>query len=148
MSTSASRPAAASSSILGRVVLALGSIFFLHAAYSTYEFVSVQKSLGLIAGQASGVPYDVRGGFRDWWAGTWRQWAQEHRHGSTRLTWLNPSLSPSRAPYFLHAHADQGRDLCWLRCRADRARAHGQPPSRHYLGLRVPQTVGDGGQAD
>ncbi|KDN43565.1 hypothetical protein K437DRAFT_237149 [Tilletiaria anomala UBC 951] len=31
----------------GRVILTLGVITFLHAAYSTYEYFSIRKSLGL-----------------------------------------------------------------------------------------------------
>lgn len=42
---------------LSKGILLGGSAIFLHAAYSTYEFISVQKSLGLVQGN---IPSDVR----------------------------------------------------------------------------------------
>jgi hypothetical protein len=44
------------SSLAARSVLGVGTLVFLHAAYSTYESVSLQKALGLTA---SGIPNDV-----------------------------------------------------------------------------------------
>ncbi|PWN36568.1 uncharacterized protein FA14DRAFT_159056 [Meira miltonrushii] len=40
-----------------RLTLLLGSIIFLHAAYSTYESVSVQKALGIAAVV---IPFDIK----------------------------------------------------------------------------------------
>lgn len=44
------------SPVAARVILTLGTLIFLHAAYSTYECISLQKALGLAGGT---VPWDV-----------------------------------------------------------------------------------------
>lgn len=43
-------------SLGAKAVLTFGSIVFFHAAYSTYEFLGLQKSLGL---SGKSVPIDV-----------------------------------------------------------------------------------------
>lgn len=46
-------------SITGRLVLVLGALLFLHAAYSTYEHLALRKSLGLAVDTSDAVSFDV-----------------------------------------------------------------------------------------
>lgn len=43
----------------GRLTLIAGTIIFLHAAYSTYEHLSLRKSLGLFGVEAQRMPLDI-----------------------------------------------------------------------------------------
>ncbi|KAJ1022068.1 hypothetical protein NDA18_005302 [Ustilago nuda] len=43
----------------GRLLLTVGTLVFFHAAYSTYEHLSLRKSLGLVGAEAKAMPVDV-----------------------------------------------------------------------------------------
>ncbi|PWZ01887.1 hypothetical protein BCV70DRAFT_156945 [Testicularia cyperi] len=43
----------------GRLALALGTLIFLHAAYSTYEQLSIRKSLGQVDVESQRMPIDI-----------------------------------------------------------------------------------------
>ncbi|TKY86182.1 hypothetical protein EX895_005007 [Sporisorium graminicola] len=43
----------------GRLLLAIGTLVFFHAAYSTYEHLSLRKSLGLVGAEAKSMPIDI-----------------------------------------------------------------------------------------
>lgn len=44
---------------VGRIVLTAGTLIFLHAAYSTYEHLTLRKSLGLVGLEAQKMPIDI-----------------------------------------------------------------------------------------
>ncbi|KIS69610.1 uncharacterized protein UMAG_12094 [Mycosarcoma maydis] len=43
----------------GRLLLAIGTLVFFHAAYSTYEHLSLRKSLGLAGAESNQMPIDI-----------------------------------------------------------------------------------------
>lgn len=73
--------------LAAKAILAVGSIAFFHAAYSTYEFLGLQKSLGIIG---KSVPIDVS----DKW-----------RHGR------NPKAGPETDVSISREYDEKGRDM-------------------------------------
>ncbi|SPO27409.1 related to KRE27 - member of a transmembrane complex required for efficient folding of proteins in the ER [Ustilago trichophora] len=43
----------------GKLLLTIGTLVFFHAAYSTYEHLSLRKSLGLVGAEAKSMPIDI-----------------------------------------------------------------------------------------